>query len=311
MSPQGAQSLKDRTTELVRELFSQESPGAGRRTPPAWLRPAWARLVAMVVVMAVVLAFGAGARASAGTNPFLNLVAGALVVAVALSVYAALVRFLERRPVTELDPKDAASGLRTGVVIGLGLFTATIALVDLCADYGTHGGVSVGGALAVLGLMTGVATTEELLFRGVVFRLLEEMTGTRWALAISTVAFGALHLLNPGATVWGALAVGIEGGLMLGAAYAATRSLWLPIGLHFAWNFAESGLFGTTVSGNEDAPTGLVQGVVDGPAVLTGGDFGPEASLFAILVCLVPAVLFLRAAKRRGDLRPRRASSAR
>lgn len=106
--------------------------------------------------------------------------------------------------------------------------------------------------------------------------------------------------------MWGALAIAIEAGLMLGAAYAATRTLWLPIGLHFGWNFALSGIFGVTVSGNEDMPAGLLHGVLSGPEAITGGGFGPEAGIFAILVCVIPAVVFLRTAKRQGRLHPRR-----
>ncbi|WP_314221778.1 CPBP family intramembrane glutamic endopeptidase [Streptomyces zaehneri] len=289
----------------LRELFAQEPFAVARR-----VRPAGVRLVAMAVLFVAVTALAAGTRSAAGDNPLLSLLFGAAVVALALAGYAAAVRALEQRPVSELDPTKAASGLRTGTLVGLGLFTATLAIVALFGGYGTEGGVSVGGAVTVLGAMAGVAVTEELLFRGVVFRLLEELTGTRGALTISAVLFGALHLVNPDATVWGALAIAVEGGLMLGAAYAATRSLWLPIGLHLGWNFAESGIYGTTVSGNEDGPAGLLHGVLSGPDALTGGSFGPEAGIAAILVCAVPTVVFLRAAGRRGHLRPRRRSTA-
>ncbi|MFD9434831.1 CPBP family intramembrane glutamic endopeptidase [Streptomyces sp. NPDC060002] len=288
-----------------KDLFSQEPFVVSRR-----VRPAGVRLVAMVVLFVAVTALAAGARAVAGDNPVLSLLFGAAVVVLALTSYAAVVRALEQRPVSELDMTTAVSGLRTGTLVGLGLFIATIAVVALFGGYGTEGGVSVGGVLTYLGMMAGVAVVEELLFRGIVFRLLEELTGTRGALTISALLFGALHLLNTGATVWGALAIAVEGGLLTGAAYVATRSLWLPIGVHFGWNLAESGLFGTTVSGNEDAPAGLVHGVLSGPDALTGGAFGPEAGIAAILVCVVPTVVFLRAAGRRGNFRARRRSTA-
>ncbi|MDR6979833.1 membrane protease YdiL (CAAX protease family) [Streptomyces sp. 3330] len=286
------------------DLFSQEPFAVARR-----VRPAGVRLVAMVALFVVVTAFAAGTRAVAGDNPVLSLLFGAVVVVLALLSYAAVVRALEQRPVSELDRTTAVSGLRTGTLVGLGLFSATLAVVALFGGYGTRGGTSVGGVVTYLGMMAGVAVTEELLFRGIVFRLLEELTGTRAALAVSALLFGALHLFNSGATVWGALAIAVEGGLLTGAAYVATRRLWLPIGVHFGWNFAESGLFGTTVSGNEDAPAGLVHGVLSGPDALTGGGFGPEAGLAALLVCAVPTVVFLRAAARRGHLLPRRRST--
>ncbi|MBK3630516.1 CPBP family intramembrane metalloprotease [Streptomyces sp. MBT49] len=295
-------SLRDaQAVRWVKGRFSQTPFEPTRRV---W--PAGARLPLLVVLFVLVTGVAAGMRGVAGDNPVLSLVAGAATVLLSLTVYAAAVRFLEQRPVPELDPAGARSGLRTGVLTGLGAFVVTLAAIALCGGYGTKGGVSVGGAVTVLGMMAGIAVVEELLFRGVVFRLVEDLLGTRAALAVSGLLFGALHLVNSGATVWGALAIAVEAGLMLGAAYAATRTLWLPIGLHFGWNFALSGIFGVTVSGNEDMPAGLLHGVLSGPEAITGGGFGPEASVFAIVVCAVPTVVFLRTAGRRGRLRTRR-----
>ncbi|MFJ2257859.1 lysostaphin resistance A-like protein [Streptomyces sp. NPDC087844] len=291
-------------TRAVRWVKHQYAQSHVEPTRRVW--PAGVRLAAMVVLFVLVTGLAAGMRSVAGDNPVLSLLFGAAAAVIALTVYAAAVRFLEQRPATELDTTAAGPGLRVGVAVGLGLFVATLALIALFGGYGTKGGVSVGGALTVLGMMAGVAVVEELLFRGIVFRLVEELTGTRGAMVVSGVLFGGLHLVNPGATVWGALAIAIEAGLMLGAVYAATRTLWMPIGLHFGWNFALSGIFGVTVSGNDDMPTGLLRGVLSGPEAITGGDFGPEAGIFAILVCTVPTVVFLRMAKRRGRLHPRR-----
>jgi membrane protease YdiL (CAAX protease family) len=164
---------------------------------------------------------------------------------------------------------------------------------------------SVGGAIGILGLMVGVATTEELLFRGVLLRIVEGWLGTWGALAVTGLLFGGLHLVNPGASLIGALAIAIEGGLLVGAAYVATRSLWLPIGLHLGWNAMLGGVFSATVSGSESTP-GLLRSALTGPDVLTGGTVGPEASLFAVLVCAVPTVYFMRRARATGRIVPRR-----
>jgi membrane protease YdiL (CAAX protease family) len=281
----------------VRWVEHQYTQSRFEPTRRVW--PAGARLAVLVVLFVLVTGLAAGMRSVAGDNPVLSLLVGAVSVLIALTVYAAAVRFLEQRPATELDTA-AGSGLRVGVAVGLGLFAVTLALIALFGGYGTKGGVSVGGALTVLGMMAGVAVVEELLFRGIVFRLVEELTGTWGAMVISGLLFGGLHLANSDATVWGALAIAVEAGLMLGACYAATRTLWMPIGLHFGWNFALSGIFGVTVSGNDDMPAGLLHGVLSGPEAITGGGFGPEASVFAILVCAVPTVVFLRTARRRG-----------
>ena len=80
-----------------------------------------------------------------------------------------------------------------------------------------------------------------------------------------------------------------------------TRSLWLPIGLHFGWNFTEGGLFGAAVSGGK--AEGIVKTVITGPPLISGGEFGPEASLIALAVCLLVTAILLAIAIRRGHWR--------
>ena len=99
-------------------------------------------------------------------------------------------------------------------------------------------------------------------------------------------------MANPGATRTSALAIALEAGILLGAAYAATERLWVPIGLHIAWNFTEGSVFGMSVSGLNKV-TGLIQGSLQGSRLLTGGAFGPEASIVAVAVCLLGALYFL------------------
>ncbi|MET0422809.1 MAG: type II CAAX endopeptidase family protein [Actinoplanes sp.] len=254
--------------------------------------PRAARLVLLLLIFVGVDAV----LVAIGGNLFLGL-AGA---AAALGLYVVAVRFLERRPVTELARPGAAGQLGRGALIGFGLFTTVVLIIAVFGGYGLDGWGSFGGMLSLLGLMAAVAVAEEILFRGVLFRIVEEWTGTWGALAVSAVVFGGLHLLNPGGTLVGAIAVMVAGA-MVAAAYAWTRTLWLPIGLHFGWNFTESGLFGAIVSGSDDR-TGLLRSVFDGPAALSGGSFGPEAGLPAILVALVATFWFLR---RAGMMGPR------
>ncbi|MGH7969800.1 MAG: lysostaphin resistance A-like protein, partial [Limisphaerales bacterium] len=144
------------------------------------------------------------------------------------------------------------------------------------------------------------AVGEEVVMRGVAYRLFEEGFGTTIAVLLSGALFGLLHVANPGATVESTIAIALEAGVLLAAAYVLTRSLWFPIGLHFGWNFTEGGIFGTSVSGGKSA-TGLIATHVSGPNYLTGGLFGPEASLPAVLVCLMAALVMLVLADRRGE----------
>jgi uncharacterized protein len=195
------------------------------------------------------------------------------------------------------DPRYALRDLAAGAGLGALLFSAVV--VELAAG-GYYRIMAVHltpqlGAAALL-LIAG-AVTEELLFRGVIFRLIEEWAGTWSALAVSAILFGAVHAANPGATWVSSAAIALEAGVLLAAAFVVTRNLWLPIGLHFAWNFLEGPIYGTQVSGHTFV-TSAFGAQVHGPAMLTGGSFGPEAGLPAMVTCLAAAVLLLAYAER-------------
>lgn len=263
------------------------------------------RLVKQLVVVMVVSVLGAQAVMSVQGSWWLSLVVGPVAAALALAAYAWVVRRTERRAPVEVAFAGAGGSLGRGLAIGLAMFGSVIAVIAVAGGYHVAGVGSVTVTLGLLGFLVAGATTEEVLFRGVLFRVVEERAGTWGAMALTAVLFGAMHLPNPGATVWGATAIAVEAGLMLAAAYAATRTLWLPIGLHLGWNFAAAGIFGTEVSGSGMAQ-GLLHGVTSGPTALSGGAFGPEASVVAVLAGLVLTVVFLRLAHRRGRLVPRR-----
>ncbi|GAA3456189.1 type II CAAX endopeptidase family protein [Dactylosporangium matsuzakiense] len=279
--------------------------------PPA--RPArriGLRLPVMLVVFGIVLVASAAVNSAASGNAATALAAGVLTALLGLWVYRRIVAALERRPVTEVAPAALAPQVLRFTGAGIALFTLTIGVIALFGGYEIRGWGSGWAMLATLGTMIGAAAAEELLFRGALFRLVEQWQGTWAALGVSGVLFGALHLFNPQATLWGALAIAAEAGLMLGAAYTATRSLWVPIGLHLGWNFAESGLFGTVVSGTTGTH-GLLRGAAIGSDLISGGPFGPEGSLIAILAGAAVTAVFLRRAYRTGRLvhRPRRATT--
>ncbi|MFI6337082.1 hypothetical protein ACIBLC_19305, partial [Streptomyces sp. NPDC050535] len=134
------------SVQWVKRQFSQSPFEPTRRV---W--PAGVRLALMVVLFVLVTGLAAGMRSVAGDNPVLSLLFGAAAAAIALTVYAAAVRFLEQRPVSELDTADARPCLGRGTLAGLGLFVATLALIALFGGYGTKGGVSVTGVFTILG----------------------------------------------------------------------------------------------------------------------------------------------------------------
>jgi membrane protease YdiL (CAAX protease family) len=219
-----------------------------------------------------------------------------------------VVRWTERRAPEEVAGKGAVPAFGRGLVIGVAMFSAVIGNIAFNGAYHVEGLGSVEGAIGFVGFMAAAATTEELMFRGVLFRIIEQRLGTWIAMTLTGVLFGAFHLANPHASLWGAVAIMIEAGGMLAAAYAATRNLWVPIGLHFGWNFAAAGIFSTEVSGN-GATEGLLRSEISGPAFYTGGAFGPEASPPAITFGVLVTIVFLWLARRRGNIVPRRRSA--
>lgn len=287
--------------------------GAGHRAATATeLSPVRRRLrrfrvPVLVVALLAVLAVTRGLNVLAADHWFLALITGLGTAVAALVCYRWLSRTVEaRETVPELAAAGRWSGLARGGLLGFGLFTTMMLIIGLLGGWSRIGGGSIGGLLASIGAVASIAVNEELLFRGVVFRILEERAGSVVALVASALIFGLTHLVNDHATLWGTLALGIEGGTLTAACFLVTRSLWLPIGLHFAWDFTHIGIFGLPTSSSVGAAeTGLLHTELTGPDLLAGGTFGPEASLAALLLCLAAAYLLLRRAARTGRLRPR------
>ncbi len=178
--------------------------------------------------------------------------------------------------------------IMTGIVIGAMMLMGWYQIVDVNID-----ALAIGRALTAFFL---VALFEELLFRGVLFWQLDNMFGSWLALLITSAFFGATHLGNANATLWTGLAVAI-GGLSLGAAYLMTRNVWAAVGLHWMWNFLQGPIFGFSVSGN--ATYKMLTANVNGPALWTGGAFGVEAGLPALIVATLASAAMLWIAARR------------
>jgi membrane protease YdiL (CAAX protease family) len=263
------------------------------------------RLVWQLVAVAAVAFVGGQSLAAVQGNPWLTFSLGLLTAVLAVAVYGWVVRRTERRSPTEVALTGAGAATGRGVLVGIALFAAVILNIAFLGGYDVNGLGSVTGAVGLVGFMAGAAVTEELLFRGVLFRIIEERIGTWLALTLTGALFGLSHLFNPHASLWGAIAIAIEAGGMLTAAYVATRKLWVPIGLHFGWNFAAGGIFSTEVSGN-DTPQGLLDATTSGPVAVTGGEFGPEGSLYSVLFCVLATIVFLWLARQRGHVVPRR-----
>lgn len=218
--------------------------------------------------------------------------ASVIMSAVVFFAYLAGTRWIEGHHPPEFVGKRGVTEFAGGLGLGIAMFSSVMGLLWIVGDYYPTGHGSASGLAtgALTALMVGIG--EETLVRGFVFRIVEIAGGTWIGVAVSSALFGVGHAGNPGATVISSIAIALEAGVLLAAAYVVTGRLWLPIGLHAAWNFTEGSLFGMSVSGYNTEP-GLLAGTLKGSVILTGGAFGPEASIFAVAVCLAVAVLLL------------------
>ena len=220
---------------------------------------------------------------------------GVLAVCALLAVFA-VTGLIERRNLAEIG-----LGLRRfvmdwlkGAGVGAAYLCASVGILALLGGYRITGVAFAGQALAgglLLHFLVGVF--EETLFRGILFRFLEEGFGSWIALTLTALFFGFSHLSNPNATVWSAIAIALEAGILFGAVYMATRSLWVAMGLHTAWNFLQGTIFGVAVSGNGAPTDSLFTPFIQGNPWLTGGAFGVEASVIALVLGLGLGIYFI------------------
>lgn len=236
-------------------------------------------------------------------TPLISTASAAAMAALALAVYAGFARFVERRPVSELSLPGMGRELGVGMLIGAALYSTCVLILMMLGIYRIDGLNPWYFVLPAVAMALSSGIFEELLFRGVLFRSVEDMFGSWISLAVSSLVFGFVHLLNPAGTITGAIFISIEAGLLLAAAYMLTRRLWLSIGFHIAWNYTQSAIFSGIVSGGVTDP-GLIRSNIKGPAALTGGSFGLESSVVAFLLCTATGVVLLVLAVRRGKIVP-------
>lgn len=273
---------------------------------PILLRILQHPLARLIVLGSVMFAFMAWAQSRLDDFHDRPLLDAAIQIGLGLAaivLYVAYGKLIERREVAELSMPGLGREWAIGALIGAGLYTACAMILMLLGIYRVEGFNPWAFLLPNLALAIKSGIFEELLFRGVLFRSVEAIFGSWVGILVSSLAFGLLHLLNPGATLGGALYICIEAGLLLSAAYLVTRRLWICMGFHMAWNYFESAVFSGVVSGAVSDP-GLLRATIAGPELLTGGSFGMEHSLVALVLCTTTGVILLMMAIRRGHMLP-------
>lgn len=213
--------------------------------------------------------------------------------------FVGIMRWRAKRPAWEFSTHGAGKELGAGLLIGAVAVSLPILLLWALGMYRVSGVRVSADILASLAIGIGAGFMEEIFIRGFMLRLCERAMGTWAALIFSSLIFGLGHLGNPDAGLLGAIAIGIEAGILLGAAYLVTRRLWLAIGIHIAWNTMQGGLWSSAISGSGQR-RGLLVAEFDGPAWLTGGAMGIEGSAVAMASCLLFAAWMLVETQRRG-----------
>ena len=254
--------------------------------PLRWLRAiGWALALIFLVALTALTTGEALGKALPQSSRAAQLAANIVAVLIGLGVYALAVRLAEGRWPSEIAWRPALPQVGAGLLIGMAMFAAVMAIM---AVFGLYDIRSLGAAPAWVSIGKAVQSgvIEELMIRAILLRLTWRAFGPWAAFAISAALFGFGHLPNPNATVFAAVAIALEAGIMLGAFYALTGRIWMSIGVHAAWNFTQGYLFGAAVSGGDFGPAIASSTARAGfPEWLTGGAFGPEASLPALVVC--------------------------
>lgn len=222
---------------------------------------------------------------------FRNLTRGIVASSIVILTYIYFYRKYERREIWEFSGKGLFRNIILGSAIGASLQGLTILVMYWGGNFRVISVNPISAIITPFAVAFSVAIFEETLLRGIIFRIVEEKLGSYISLLISALLFAAVHSLNPGSTLISSVCIGIVG-FVLGAAYIYSRSLWLPIAIHFSWNFVQSGIFGAITSGNEKQ-SGLLNMHISGNEMITGGAFGPEGTIQATLFWLIASIILM------------------
>jgi len=283
----------------AKKIFSNETE---QRPRAGWRLLAFILIFMMMnAIVSVVIRFGFGGQPKDKT--LATALLGVLLVMTATSAVYLSRRYLDKKSCSSLGLKIARASMAdlffgfflSGLMIGV-VYLALIALgwvnfqsLAWPVDWAKL-------ALLFLGVGATVGWWEELVFRGYLLQNLQEGLGLRWAIGISCLLYGAIHLLNPNATLLSGLLIAFIGYLRI-FGWLRTRQLWLAMGMHAGWNFFQGPIFGFAVSGRESFS--LLKHEITGPNWITGSTFGPEAGFIAVPVVLFGLFMMLLWARKR------------
>jgi membrane protease YdiL (CAAX protease family) len=222
--------------------------------------------------------------------------------AAAIGATAIMVRAVDVRPWSDLGlGRSAVPGIGVGLLIGaltIGAACALLLAIGWLRIAPTHPGSWLGAMARISFFLAPAALSEELLSRGYLFTVIRDKLGAWGAVALTSVAFGLLHLFNPGATMQ-SVAIVTLAGIFLAAVRVAYESLYAAWGAHLAWNWVLAVPLHAPVSGLRlESPD--YRTVSAGPEWITGGAWGPEGGAVAALA-VITGLAYLYARRRREE----------
>jgi len=252
--------------------------------------------ILLLIIGSTIQAFGVY-TVSEYNSYLINIPIFLITAAVLLLLYSLLTRYVEGNDACKIAPRKDISSIGKGLLIGFSYFIIVTVTMSLCGCYHIKSiQFDWEKQLFSFTLFFLVAVSEEIFFRGILFRMINRRWNLWAALVISALIFGGLHIFNDNATLWSSIAIAIEAGSLLGAAYAYSKNLWLPIGIHWIWNYTQGNILGFPVSGGDNV-TSVITPEISGPQWLTGGSFGAEASVIAAVIGLLISLWFIRKTK--------------
>lgn len=263
------------------------------------LRGGWRMALFFIVSVAVAL----------GISGFFLLLPGSIatfqtvvLLCAGLAATWVMTRWVNKKPLSavglalhEKTFKDIGAGCLLGFLMMTGIFLVEAGLGyaipvfperSLGESMGIAGGSFLWFALGAMG--------EEVFFRGYLFQTLIQMVTFLPALLLMAGAFAFAHIFNPHLSALPIVNVGCAG-ILFSVAYMKTRSLWLPFGIHLAWNFSQTTIYGFPTSGLELSSRALIRLTQSGPAWIVGGEFGPEGGVLATLALILGGWYILKA----------------
>lgn len=207
-------------------------------------------------------------------------------------------RFYEKRKIIELSAKNGWLEVVGGFLFGFSILSLVILILYLSGHYSILNFAGLSYLLAPFSALVTAVLFEEIVFRLIIYRILEEWKGTYFALFVIVIVFTIPHLFNNGLSLIAVLIIPAFS-FIHGLMYTYTKTLWLPFAFHLGWNFAQP-FYGSNLSGEKTGH--LINAVFEGPVLIIGNEFGIEDSIYTLISLVLLCFAFLYLTIKKGKI---------